>query len=125
MIKTISKIGNSQGLMLDSALMELAHLKAGDQVNVEVHAGGTVTLTPLRFSPATMCSRLRPSNRAVCARPRSFNFPRLFFRGLSAMNAAWPRRGSLIIAPGLPAIPSSTIGALAGVPPAAGGFCPP
>jgi len=52
MIKTISKIGNSQGLMFDAALMELAHLKAGDQVNVEVHAGGTLTLTPLRPKPS-------------------------------------------------------------------------
>ena len=52
MVKTISKIGNSQGLMFDSALMELAHLKAGDQVNVEVHAGGTLTLTPLRPRPS-------------------------------------------------------------------------
>ena len=52
MIKTISKIGNSQGLMFDAALMELAHLKAGDQVNVEVHAGGTITLTPLRPRPS-------------------------------------------------------------------------
>ena len=52
MVKTISKIGNSQGLMFDSALMELAHLKAGDQVNVEVHAGGTLTLTPIRPCPS-------------------------------------------------------------------------
>lgn len=48
MVKTISKIGNSHGLMLDAALMDLAHLKAGDEVNVEVHEGGTITLTPLR-----------------------------------------------------------------------------
>jgi antitoxin component of MazEF toxin-antitoxin module len=52
MIKTISKIGNSQGLIFDSALLELAHLKAGDQVNVEVHEGGTITLTPLRPKPS-------------------------------------------------------------------------
>jgi len=32
--------------------MELAHLKAGDEVNVEVHAGGTITLTPLRPRPS-------------------------------------------------------------------------
>jgi antitoxin component of MazEF toxin-antitoxin module len=48
MIKTISKIGNSQGLILDAALMELAHLQPGDEVNVEVHEGGTLTVTPLR-----------------------------------------------------------------------------
>ena len=52
MIKTISKIGNSQGLTFDAALMELAHLKAGDKVNVEVHAGGTLTLTPIRPRPS-------------------------------------------------------------------------
>jgi len=52
MVKTISRIGNSQGLMFDAALMELAHLQAGDQVNVEVHAGGTITLTPLRLRPS-------------------------------------------------------------------------
>ncbi len=52
MVKTISKIGNSQGLMFDAALMEMAHLKPGDQVNVEVHEGGTITLTPLRPRPA-------------------------------------------------------------------------
>jgi antitoxin component of MazEF toxin-antitoxin module len=52
MVKTISKVGNSQGIIFDSALLELAHLKAGDQVNVEVHAGGTITLTPLRPKPS-------------------------------------------------------------------------
>ncbi len=52
MVKTISKIGNSQGLMFDAALMDMAHLKAGDQVNVEVHAGGTLTLTPIRPRPS-------------------------------------------------------------------------
>ena len=52
MVKTITKIGNSQGLMFDSALMDLAHLRPGDQVNVEVHEGGTITLTPLRPKPS-------------------------------------------------------------------------
>ena len=52
MVKTISKVGNSQGLIFDSTLMELAHLKAGDEVNVEVHAGGTITVTPLRPRPS-------------------------------------------------------------------------
>jgi antitoxin component of MazEF toxin-antitoxin module len=48
MVKAISKIGNSHGIVFDAALMDLAHLKAGDEVNVEVHEGGTITLTPLR-----------------------------------------------------------------------------
>ena len=48
MVKTISKVGNSHGIVFDAALMDLAHLKAGDEVNVEVHEGGTITLTPLR-----------------------------------------------------------------------------
>ena len=52
MIKTISKVGNSQGVIFDAALMELAHLKAGDELNVEVHDGGTITLTPIRPRPS-------------------------------------------------------------------------
>jgi len=51
MVKVISKIGNSQGLVLDTALMEMLHLKVGDQVNIEVHEGGTATLTPMRPRP--------------------------------------------------------------------------
>lgn len=48
MLKTITKIGNSQELILDAALCELTGLKVGDQVNVTVHDGGVVILTPLR-----------------------------------------------------------------------------
>lgn len=47
MIKTITKIGNSQGITLDAALMDLARLKVGDQVNITVHEGGSITLTPV------------------------------------------------------------------------------
>jgi antitoxin component of MazEF toxin-antitoxin module len=53
MIKTISKVGNSQGLIFDSALCELTGLKAGDQVNVTVHEGGSIVLTPMRRSAPT------------------------------------------------------------------------
>lgn len=48
MTKTVTKIGNSQGIIFDSALLELAHLKTGDQVNITVHEGGAIVLTPLR-----------------------------------------------------------------------------
>ena len=50
MTKTITKVGNSQGIMFDAAIMEMARLKVGDQVNVELHEGGTITITPLRSS---------------------------------------------------------------------------
>jgi antitoxin component of MazEF toxin-antitoxin module len=52
MIKTISKIGNSQGILFDAALLELVRLKRGDEVNLEVHEGGTITLTPIRPRPS-------------------------------------------------------------------------
>ena len=52
MIKTLTKVGNSQGIIFDVALLELAHLKAGDELNVEVHQGGTITLTPIRPRPS-------------------------------------------------------------------------
>ena len=48
MTKTITKIGNSQGLMFDSALMDLARIKVGDLVTVSVHEGGSIILTPVR-----------------------------------------------------------------------------
>ena len=48
MTKTISKIGNSQGIIFDAALMDLARIKLGDQVTVTVHAGGSIVLTPVR-----------------------------------------------------------------------------
>jgi antitoxin component of MazEF toxin-antitoxin module len=48
MTKTITKIGNSQGVMFDSALMDLARLKVGDQVSISVHEGGSIVLTPVR-----------------------------------------------------------------------------
>jgi antitoxin component of MazEF toxin-antitoxin module len=50
MTKNIAKIGNSNGVIFDAPLMDLARLKRGDQVNVEVHEGGVITLTPLRRS---------------------------------------------------------------------------
>ena len=52
MLKTITKIGNSQGIILDAALMELAQLNVGDQLNVEVHEGGTISITPLKPRPS-------------------------------------------------------------------------
>jgi antitoxin component of MazEF toxin-antitoxin module len=52
MVKTITKVGNSQGIIFDAALLELARLKAGDRVNVEVHEGGTITITPLGPQPS-------------------------------------------------------------------------
>ncbi|NBP90109.1 MAG: transcriptional regulator/antitoxin, MazE [Opitutae bacterium] len=51
MLKKLTKLGNSQGLVFDAALMELARLKVGDDVNVEVHEGGTITITPMRPRP--------------------------------------------------------------------------
>lgn len=48
MTKTITKVGNSQGIIFDAPLMDLAHLKVGDQVSVTVHEGGSIVLTPVR-----------------------------------------------------------------------------
>lgn len=61
MVKTITKIGNSQGLIFDAALMDLAHLKVGDQVTLSIHEGGTITITPMR--PA-----ITPDQAAATAR---------------------------------------------------------
>ena len=58
MTKTISKVGNSQGIIFDTALMDLARVKVGDQLTVTVHEGGSIVLTPVR--PAMIRSRPAP-----------------------------------------------------------------
>jgi antitoxin component of MazEF toxin-antitoxin module len=52
MVKTIKKIGNSKGIILDAAFLEMAHLKEGDQLSVTIHDGGTISFTPLRATIA-------------------------------------------------------------------------
>jgi len=47
MVKTITKVGKSHGLIFDSTLRELTGLKPGDRVNVTVHEGGTILITPM------------------------------------------------------------------------------
>lgn len=73
MIKSITKVGNSQGIIFDAALLDLAQLKIGDQVNVAVHDGGTITLTPVHptISPAkagATAKRLIRKNRELFRR---------------------------------------------------------
>ncbi|PYJ10408.1 MAG: hypothetical protein DMF06_06395 [Verrucomicrobia bacterium] len=63
MTKTISKVGNSQGIIFDSALMDLARLKVGDQVTVTMHEGGSIVLTPIR--PAIQAKEARTSARRL------------------------------------------------------------
>ena len=48
MVKSITKIGNSQGIILDAPLMDMAHLKVGDEVNITIHEGGSIVITPTR-----------------------------------------------------------------------------
>jgi antitoxin component of MazEF toxin-antitoxin module len=53
MTKTISKVGNSQGIIFDAALMDLARLKVGDEVNVTViPESGAVVVMPIRKGPS-------------------------------------------------------------------------
>jgi antitoxin component of MazEF toxin-antitoxin module len=66
MIKKITRIGNSQGIIFDNAIMELARLKVGDEVNLEIHDGGAITLTPL--SPAPSDGEVNDAIRDVMAR---------------------------------------------------------
>ncbi len=48
MLKKITKIGNSSGIIFDAALLDMAHLKAGDEVSITVHEGGSIVIAPLR-----------------------------------------------------------------------------
>jgi len=66
MLKRISRIGNSQGLIFDAALRELTGLTAGDQVNVTVHEGGAIVIAPMR--PAIGADAARDSARKLIRR---------------------------------------------------------
>ena len=73
MIKTITKVGNSQGIIFDAVLLDLTQLKVRDRVNVEVHDGGTITLTPVHpvIDPAkagATAKRLIRKNRELFRR---------------------------------------------------------
>jgi antitoxin component of MazEF toxin-antitoxin module len=65
MIKTITKIGNSQGIIFDSALLQLARLKVGDEVNVEIHAGGSITITPTQQSLIEAATAAESARRLI------------------------------------------------------------
>jgi antitoxin component of MazEF toxin-antitoxin module len=61
MTKTISKVGNSHGIIFDAALMDLARVKVGDQLTVTVHEGGSIVLTPVRpaIAPRTAAAKAK------------------------------------------------------------------
>ncbi len=46
MTKVISTTNHPDRIELDLALLQLAHLKAGDEVDVEVQPNGTITIFP-------------------------------------------------------------------------------
>lgn len=45
MVKTINRVGNSAGITLDKALLDLVHLKLGDKVLITVR-DGSIVITP-------------------------------------------------------------------------------
>ncbi len=71
MVRTISKIGNSYGLIFDAKLRELSGLKPGDQVNVTIHEGGVIVITPLSPVVGTNQARMR-AEKLIKANSRLF-----------------------------------------------------
>ena len=72
MIKIISKIGNSQGIIFDSALLQLARLKVGDEVNVEVHSGGMITIAPLNPAQISVPTATETAKRLIAKNAELF-----------------------------------------------------
>ena len=46
--RTIVRMGDAPGVVLDAALLHAARLRVGDQVAVDVDERGRIVLTPLR-----------------------------------------------------------------------------
>ena len=74
MIKTITKVGNSQGIILDTPLMEMAHLKVGDEMRVTIHDSGSITFTPTQ--PAISAETAAGSARQIISKNKEL-FERL------------------------------------------------
>ena len=72
MIKTIAKIGNSHGIIFDSALLQIARLNPGDEVNVEIHSSGTITITPLNSSQISVTSATETAKRLIAKNDELF-----------------------------------------------------
>jgi antitoxin component of MazEF toxin-antitoxin module len=59
---------NPKSIVFDALLMELAQIKDGDEMDIEIHEGGTLTLRPIRrreiyFDPALMqLAELKPGD---------------------------------------------------------------
>ena len=51
MVKTIRKVGNSNALLLDKAILELIGLREGGEVNLTV-TNGSLVVTPVSAMPA-------------------------------------------------------------------------
>lgn len=51
MTKSLTKVGNSVGIVFDRAFLDSANLKLGDEFNVTSHEGGSIVLTPIRPTP--------------------------------------------------------------------------
>jgi antitoxin component of MazEF toxin-antitoxin module len=73
MTKTITKVGNSQGVIFDAAFMDLAHIKVGDKLTVTLHPGGSIVLTPIHptidsDTAATTAKRLIKKNAVLFKR---------------------------------------------------------
>ena len=47
MVKKLTKVGNSYGLIFDATLRQLTGLKPGERVNVTVHEGRAIVITPM------------------------------------------------------------------------------
>lgn len=72
MIKTITKIGNSHGIIFDSTLLQLARLKPGDEVNVEIHSGGMITIAPLNPTQISAAAATETAKRLIAKNDELF-----------------------------------------------------
>jgi len=71
MTKTITKIGNSQGIVFDAAFMDLARLKVGDELAVSLHEGGAIVLLPPRRTIADETAS-KTARRLICKNAKLF-----------------------------------------------------
>ena len=67
MIKQLKKVGNSNAVILDKAIMELVGLKENDELQLSIH-NGSIILTPTNPKPFDMDRFEACLNRVVSER---------------------------------------------------------
>jgi len=72
MTKIIASPNGTDEITVDAALLQRAQLNSGDDVSVELHPGGGLTITPLPASPLPAADAAATAKRLIAKNDELF-----------------------------------------------------